>query len=122
MTAAEPSPKDRLDKWLWHARFFKTRTLAAKQVQAGHIRVNGTRITKASASVTPGDTLSFAIGTQVRIIEITAIPTRRGPAAEAQTHYIDHSPEHEKPKPRTGPRPTGKARRQWDAAQSEQLE
>ncbi len=82
----------RLDKWLWHARFFKTRTLAAKMVQSGAVRVNGTRITKPAALVRPGDALTFVQATQVRVAVIIALGTRRGPAPEAQALYDDQSP------------------------------
>ena len=72
--------KIRLDKWLWHARFFKTRSLAAREVGAGHVRVNGDRATKPAASVSPGDVLTFAQARVVRVIRVEAIGERRGPA------------------------------------------
>lgn len=81
----------RIDKWLWFARFFKTRSLAAKAVAAG-VRVNETRISKPSLQVKPGDVLTFAQAKQVRVIRITAIGTRRGPAPEAQGLYEDLAP------------------------------
>ena len=122
--------KLRLDKWLWFARFFKTRTLAATRVAAGDVRVNGTRVTKRSVSVVPGDVLTFAIGDHVRVIEIAALGVRRGPAAEAQTLYIDRSPPRpprETPVPENPAyegkgRPTKKARRQGDLSRSRHLE
>lgn len=86
------SEKLRLDKWLWHGRFFKTRSLAASKVQAGAIRVNGTRVEKRATNVAAGDVLTFAQGDAVKIIKIEAIGTRRGPAPEAQTLYTDLSP------------------------------
>jgi len=54
--------KLRVDKWLWHARFFKTRTLAASELSAGHVRLNATRINKPAQAVAPGDVLTFAKG------------------------------------------------------------
>ncbi|UWQ17199.1 RNA-binding S4 domain-containing protein [Jannaschia sp. M317] len=105
--------RQRLDKWLWQARFFKTRTLAAKTVAEGKVRVNDDRVTKASAAVAPGDRLTFPTGSRVRVIEITALLSRRGPAPEAQAAYADHSPP---VVPRVGPRPTGRDRRRLDAA------
>ncbi|WP_158966616.1 RNA-binding S4 domain-containing protein [Chachezhania sediminis] len=81
--------KLRLDKWLWHARFFKTRSLAAKTVGEGAIRVNGTRATKPAQTVSPGDVLTFAQGTRVRVVRVEAVGIRRGPATEAQTLYSD---------------------------------
>ena len=84
--------KIRVDKWLWHARFFKTRSLAAKQISAGHLRLNGSKITKTAQSVTSGDVLSFPQGRQIRVVEVVAIGTRRGPAPEAQALYLDKTP------------------------------
>lgn len=86
-------PSIRIDKWLWHARFFKTRTLAQTQVTAGKIRVNSERISKANHSVKPGDVLTFVKADRVRVIEILLIASRRGPASEAQTLYDDLSPD-----------------------------
>ncbi|SFN59453.1 heat shock protein Hsp15 [Roseovarius lutimaris] len=82
----------RLDKWLWHARFFKTRTLAAKEVSAGHIRVNGTRVSKPAQAVGSDDVLTFVQGRAARVVRVLAIGTRRGPAPEAQLLYDDLSP------------------------------
>ncbi|QFT93720.1 Heat shock protein 15 [Roseovarius sp. THAF9] len=89
-------PKIRLDKWLWHARFFKTRSLATKLVTGGHMRVNAQRVSKASASVRPGDVLTFPKERDIRVIRILAVGERRGPAPEAQALYDDLDP----PKPR----------------------
>ena len=89
---AEGSTKLRLDKWLWHARFFKTRSLAAARVQAGSVRVNGQQVQKRATQIVAGDVLTFAMGDDVRVIQIDAIGTRRGPAPEAQTLYTDLSP------------------------------
>lgn len=84
-----PDTRIRLDKWLWQARFFKTRTLSAKEISAGHVRVNGARITKPAQAVGPGDVLTFAQTTQVRVVRILDLGTRRGPAPEAQALYED---------------------------------
>lgn len=84
----------RLDIWLWRARFFKTRALAAKACETGHIRLERfgqiVRIEKASAVVRPGDRLVFALGARLIDVEIRALGERRGPAPEAQTLYISH--------------------------------
>jgi ribosome-associated heat shock protein Hsp15 len=82
----------RLDRWLWFARFFKTRTLASTIVTQGKVRVNGERVSRAARLVKPGDVLTFPAGSQVRVIEITGIGARRGPAPEAQALYEDHAP------------------------------
>ena len=85
-------PTIRIDKWLWFARFFKTRGLASKVVTAGHVRVNSNRIGKASIAVGPGDTLTFPQGRLIRVVRIVDVGTRRGPAPEAQALYDDLTP------------------------------
>jgi ribosome-associated heat shock protein Hsp15 len=77
----------RIDKLLWQLRLTKTRSLAQALVLAGHVRRNGTRITRASQDITVGDTLTLPLAAGVRVIEVLAIPARRGPAAEAQACY-----------------------------------
>ncbi len=115
----------RIDKWLWHARFFKTRTLAQGFVTGGNVRVNKQRIEKANHSVKPGDVLTFVRGPHVRVIEIVALAARRGPATEAQTLYNDLSPpapkkdDPDRPAPvaereRGAGRPTKRERREID--------
>jgi len=109
----------RIDKWLWHARFFKTRTLAAKVVAAGRVRINAGRVKKPATSVKAGDGLSFMQGDTLRIVRIEALGTRRGPAPEAQALYLDLTPEvenaNEPSVERVGIRPTKKDRRAIDA-------
>ena len=82
-------PRLRLDKWLWQARFFKSRTLAAELVHGGHLRLNGQRATRSGATVAPGDTLTFAQGDRIRLIRVLQTGLRRGPATEAQRLYLD---------------------------------
>ena len=79
----------RIDKWLWQARFFKTRALAAATVEEGHLRINGQPTAKPGHAVGVGDVLTFAQGSRIRLIRITALGLRRGPATEAQALYID---------------------------------
>lgn len=100
----EGASRIRLDKWLWQARFFKTRSLASKQVSGGHVRVNGTRVSKPAQSVGPEDVLTFVQGDAVRVVRILAPGTRRGPAPEAQTLYEDLS----EPKPQDSVPPAPK--------------
>jgi ribosome-associated heat shock protein Hsp15 len=92
-------PKLRLDKWLWQARFFKTRALAAELISAGSVRVNGIRISKPGRDVTPGDVLVFPQGARIRVIRILALGLRRGPATEAQDLYLDLEPRADPPDP-----------------------
>jgi ribosome-associated heat shock protein Hsp15 len=81
----------RLDKWLCHARFFKTRNLAARLVAKGRLRVNRTVVTKAHYRVRVGDVLTFPQGARIRVVRVVAIGIRRGPASEAETLYEDLS-------------------------------
>ena len=114
--------KLRLDKWLWFARFYKTRTLAGRRVAEGAVRLNGDHVTKPATSVQVGDVLTFAIGTHIRVIQIDALGVRRGPAVEAQSLYTDLSPKPDpvREKPPENPsfegkgRPTKRDRRKGD--------
>ena len=83
------SAKLRLDKWLWQARFFKSRSLAAEVIEAGSVRVNGVRVSRPGRDVAEGDTLTFPQGHRIRVVRILALGLRRGPATEAQGLYID---------------------------------
>lgn len=85
-------PRLRIDKWLWQARFFRSRTFAAEAVESGRLRVNGQRIGKPGHAITIGDTLTFPQGDRIRLIRITALGIRRGPATEAQALYLDLDP------------------------------
>ena len=74
----------RVDKWLWHARITKTRTLAAKLVETGRVRVNHRKIVKPAQDVGPGDVITVAIHDNVRVLKVLAAGLRRGPASEAR--------------------------------------
>jgi len=91
MTESGPA-KSRLDKWLWHARFVKTRSLASKLCSEGRIRIDGTVVDKPGAALRPGQVLTFALGRHVRVIEVVSLGARRGPAAEARSLYRDLAP------------------------------
>lgn len=82
----------RLDKWLWFARFCKSRTLASKLCTAGKVRIAGDIVHKAHYLVRPGDVLTFPQGPHIRVVRVLQIGTRRGPATEARTLYEDLSP------------------------------
>jgi len=82
----------RLDKWLWFARFVKTRSLATKLIVDGRMRVNGAPTHKAHYTVKVGDVLTFPLGPHIRVIKVVALGTRRGPAPEAQALYEDLDP------------------------------
>jgi len=82
----------RLDKWLWFARLFKSRSLASRFCTEGRIRIAGKVVRKAHQAVRPGDVLTFAQGSRVRVIKIAALGVRRGPAARARQLYEDLTP------------------------------
>jgi ribosome-associated heat shock protein Hsp15 len=82
----------RLDKWLWFARFFKTRSLATKFVQSGKLRVNTVTVAKPHYSVKTGDVLTFPMRVGIKVVQVLELGARRGPAPEAQALYEDLSP------------------------------
>ncbi|MEM1307055.1 MAG: RNA-binding S4 domain-containing protein [Pseudomonadota bacterium] len=84
-------PGLRVDKWLWYTRIVKSRSLATTLVTSGKVRVNRVRIGKASHTVRVGDVITVAAHSQVHVLRIAALGTRRGPASEAQTLYEDLS-------------------------------
>ncbi len=125
MTA--PRETLRLDKWLWQARFVKSRSLAAKLVEGSGVRVNGTRIAKPGYGVGVGDVLTFALGAHVRVARIIALGNRRGPASEARLLYEDLSPPElprdlSRPVPMAGGRPDKRARRRFPTAAPDTLD
>jgi len=81
--------RQRLDKWLWHARVVKTRTDAAALVAKGRVRINGARQTSPGHAVKAGEVLTIALDSRVRILKITGFVDRRGDAALARTVYLD---------------------------------
>jgi ribosome-associated heat shock protein Hsp15 len=81
----------RIDKWLWAARFFKSRTLAAAACAGGKVDVNGDAV-KPSRAVRPGDLLHVTLPRMRRIVRVTALAERRGGAAEAVALYEDLTP------------------------------
>jgi ribosome-associated heat shock protein Hsp15 len=78
----------RIDKWLWCARFFKTRGLAQTAVEGGHVQVNGERV-KPSRHVKVGDLLRITRERERFEVQVIGIPRRRGPGAEARLHYVE---------------------------------
>jgi len=77
----------RLDKWLWHARFFKSRSLASRVCAEGKVRVDGEVVRKAHHLVRPGNVLTFPQAREIRVVRIQSLGERRGPATEARTLY-----------------------------------
>jgi ribosome-associated heat shock protein Hsp15 len=84
-----PASDQRIDKWLWCARFFKSRALAAKACHEGRIRVSGQVTVKAHYALRVGDVLTFPLGPNIRVVRVLALATRRGPPAEARGLYAD---------------------------------
>ena len=119
----------RIDRWLWYARFFKSRTLAGKLCSGGRIRLNGSAIGKSHAVLRAGDVLTFPQGQSIRVIKVLALGSRRGPAAEAQALYEDLQPPQPRGKPEVVPlaarrepgsgRPTKAERRATDRLKGE---
>lgn len=89
---AAESASQRLDKWLWFARFCKTRALSQKLIESGHVTVNGAKIRKVSANLRPGDVIELVLGPVKRILTVRGLAERRGPAPEAQLLYEESAP------------------------------
>ena len=81
--------RQRLDKWLWHARVVKARSSAAALVEAGHVRINGIREKAPGHAVKTGDVLTIALDNSVRILKVAAFAERRGDATAARILYED---------------------------------
>ena len=77
----------RIDKWLWFARFFKNRTLSARIISQGKVRLNGKRISKPSTNLKKGDSLTFSQGSILRLVKVLELGKRRGPFREALSLY-----------------------------------
>jgi ribosome-associated heat shock protein Hsp15 len=114
----------RIDKWLWAARFFKTRTLAADAIAAGHVSVNGERA-KPAKEVKPGDQVVVRRPPFEHAVSVKALSERRGPAAEAALLYEETAESRARrtvlaaemksvPAPRFKGRPTKKTRRDYE--------
>lgn len=89
LQGAAARDRQRIDKWLWHARMVRTRTDAARLVEAGHARVNGLRVTAPAHLLRAGDVVTLALDRSVRIVEVTGMAERRGDATEARVLYRD---------------------------------
>lgn len=116
--------RQRIDKWLFFARVVKSRSLAAKLVQSGRVRLNRDKVGQAAHAVKPGDVLTITLDRRVLVHKVVACGVRRGPADEARTLYEDLTPP---PATQSAPpdaipalrergsgRPTKKERRQTD--------
>jgi ribosome-associated heat shock protein Hsp15 len=115
VTAAE---RQRIDKWLWHARVVRTRAAAAALADAGHVRVNGHRIDASSRPVRRGDVVTVALDRSVRVMRVTGFAERRGSALQARALFDDLAAPDDLPLPAQRPegsgRPTKQERRAID--------
>jgi ribosome-associated heat shock protein Hsp15 len=84
--------RQRIDKWLWHARVVRTRSAAAALAASGHVRVNGARVEAPAKPVRAGDVLTVALDARVRVLKVTGFALRRGDAAAGQALYEDLAP------------------------------
>jgi len=84
--------RQRVDKWLWHARVVRTRSAAAALADGGCVRINGARIDASSRPVRPGDVVTIALDRSVRVLKVTGYAERRGSAEAARVLYEDLSP------------------------------
>ncbi|HZO44426.1 MAG TPA: S4 domain-containing protein [Xanthobacteraceae bacterium] len=112
--------RQRIDKWLWHARVVRTRTAAAALAESGHVRLNSQRIDAASRTVRVGDVVAVALDRTVRVLKVSGFAERRGSADDARGIYEDLTPAPEPAKPEPAPiaerepgagRPTKRERR-----------
>ena len=87
MTEAEDRDWQRLDKWLWCARFMKTRADCARLITLGSVRLNRQATDKPHARLRPGDVITLPLRDTVRVVQVVSLATRRGPAPEAQALY-----------------------------------
>jgi ribosome-associated heat shock protein Hsp15 len=112
--------RQRVDKWLWHARVVRTRSAAADLVMAGHVRINGVRVAAASRTVRPGDVVTIALDRRVRLLKVAGYAARRGSADDARGLFEDLTPVASPADPPVGARdpgagrPTKRERRELD--------
>jgi ribosome-associated heat shock protein Hsp15 len=116
--------RQRIDKWLWHARVVRTRSAAAALADSGLVRINGARIDSSSRPVRPGDVVTVALDRNVRLLKVIGFAERRGSADVARTLFEDLTPPPEPPRePSAGARddgtgrPTKRERREIDRLQ-----
>jgi ribosome-associated heat shock protein Hsp15 len=85
----DASDRQRIDRWLWHARIVRTRNAAAELAGAGYVRVNGARIDAPGRFVRTGDVITVALDSRVRVLKVMGFAEHRGPAGAGQSLYQD---------------------------------
>ena len=85
----QQSDRQRIDKWLWHARVVRTRSAAAALAEAGFVRINGTRVEAPSAAVRCGDVVTIALDRAVRVLKVQGFAARRGSSDRARSLYVE---------------------------------
>lgn len=83
----ERVPRERLDKWLWQARFYRTRAMAQLATSSGRVRVNGVRVEKPGQGIKCGDVLTLPLGREIMVVRVVAFGQRRGSAPQAAALY-----------------------------------
>jgi len=83
--------RQRIDKWLWHARLTRTRTSAAALAASGHVRLNGARVDAPSRNVKPGDIVTVALDSGVRVLKVLGFSVRRGPTEAGRALYEEQA-------------------------------
>lgn len=93
MNAPDDGTRQRLDKWIWHARMVRTRSDAAEVIRAGRVRINALRVTQAAKPVKLGDVITVALGQGVQVLRVRAIASRRGSATDAAVLFERLAPD-----------------------------
>jgi ribosome-associated heat shock protein Hsp15 len=102
--------RQRIDRWLWHARIARTRTLAAALSVSGHVRLNGRRVNAAAQAVRSGDVLTIALASRVLVLKVVGFSPRRGGTSQGRALYDDLSPPAVPKEPDARSRPRGSGR------------
>jgi ribosome-associated heat shock protein Hsp15 len=100
--------RQRIDKWLWHARVVRTRQAAAALAASGHVRINAQRIDAASRAVRPGDVVTVALDRSVRVLKVVGFAERRGSADDARVICEDLAPAPDRPPRGEAPPPAAR--------------
>ena len=103
--------RQRIDKWLWHARIVRTRSAAAALAESGHVRINSARVEAPAKPVRAGDVVTVALDARVRVLKVTGFAPRRGDAAAGQALYDDLAPPASAATAEVGPPPVARRER-----------